>query len=418
MSAQRQGPRFRGLIGLLAAMLLLGMTQVSATGLNLLANGSFEEPAVPVGWLIEPVAIPGWIVDSGCGIEIQNNVAGSPLDGAQHVELDSWCPSTIYQDVPTLAGRAYTLRFGYSPRPGVVDNSIKAYWDGAEVTHVNENGYGLGGTNWQYVTTLVTASAGTSRLALSDVSLNDGFGGYIDDVTLLPVNSAPAITEVTGNPAAVGSPLTIAASFTDPDTPDLHTATIDWSDGSPAQTVTPAGMTVSGSHVYGSVGVYTATVTVTDYYGERDTMSALVVVYDPKGGFVTGGGWFDSPAGKVSIQSVARYNNGSTLPTGETNVQLPSVGSHFHSTSYDWLVVTGDGAQYQGSGRINGVGEYGFRVTLSDSRQAGIGRDKVRIKIWDKSSSTIVYDNQPGDPDGAAPITALGGGSIVIHKGR
>ena len=46
----------------------------------------------------------------------------------------------------------------------------------------------------------------------------------------------------------------------------------------------------------------------------------------------------------------------------------------------------------------------------------GGGVDKFRIKIWDLGTGSIVYDNQVGDADDAGLSTALGGGSIVIHK--
>ena len=43
--------------------------------------------------------------------------------------------------------------------------------------------------------------------------------------------------------------------------------------------------------------------------------------------------------------------------------------------------------------------------------------DRFRIKIWDGSQGNgVVYDNELGAEDGAVPTTALGGGSIVIHK--
>jgi hypothetical protein len=44
----------------------------------------------------------------------------------------------------------------------------------------------------------------------------------------------------------------------------------------------------------------------------------------------------------------------------------------------------------------------------------GGGTDKFRIKIVDKATSVVVYDNQGGD-DNADPLTVLGGGSIVVH---
>ena len=42
--------------------------------------------------------------------------------------------------------------------------------------------------------------------------------------------------------------------------------------------------------------------------------------------------------------------------------------------------------------------------------------DRFRIKIWDKATDEIICDNQMGDSDTSDPTTAIGGGSIVIHK--
>jgi hypothetical protein len=84
---------------------------------------------------------------------------------------------------------------------------------------------------------------------------------------------------------------------------------------------------------------------------------------------------------------------------------------------YEWLVIAGAKAQYKGSGTINGAGDYGFMLTAIDgSASGGGGVDKFRLKVWDKTTSAVIYDNQTGAADSADPTTALGGGSIVIHK--
>ena len=60
---------------------------------------------------------------------------------------------------------------------------------------------------------------------------------------------------------------------------------------------------------------------------------------------------------------------------------------------------------------------YGFLLTANDGQVTGGGGvDKFRIKIWDRVTGIVVYDNQHGDNDDASVSTALGGGSIVIHK--
>jgi hypothetical protein len=42
--------------------------------------------------------------------------------------------------------------------------------------------------------------------------------------------------------------------------------------------------------------------------------------------------------------------------------------------------------------------------------------DRFRIRIWDKVTGVVIYDNQIGAADDANPTMALGGGSITIHK--
>jgi hypothetical protein len=45
----------------------------------------------------------------------------------------------------------------------------------------------------------------------------------------------------------------------------------------------------------------------------------------------------------------------------------------------------------------------------------GGGADKFRIKIWDKATGSIIYDNQMGGAGTADPTIIIAGGSIVIH---
>ena len=138
-----------------------------------------------------------------------------------------------------------------------------------------------------------------------------------------------------------------------------------------------------------------------------------VVVYDPTGGFVTGGGWFTDPTPPASGSKVhfgfnPKYHKNTTIPKVETEFKLS--GLTFKSTSHDWLVINGAKAQFKGSGTINGAGDYSFLVTVIDGSP-----DKIRIKIWDKVTGEEFYDNQPGAADYADPTTQIGGGSIKIH---
>lgn len=122
--------------------------------------------------------------------------------------------------------------------------------------------------------------------------------------------------------------------------------------------------------------MYLVTLTVNDGCGGAGTintvdgLTAMVVVYDPDGGFVTGGGWINSPAGaytadpslfgRASFGFVSKYEHGATVPTGNTEFQFRVANFNFKSTSYDWLVVGGASAQSKGSGTVNGEGDYRF----------------------------------------------------------
>jgi len=246
------------------------------------------------------------------------------------------------------------------------------------------------------------------------------------------------ITSLEGDPlvVGVGTPVALVATFTD-NLGDTHTADWYYGDGTSDQDVPVDGEPTesepgsdSTSHTYTDPGVYTVTLTIADNAGNTATDSIFVVVYDPSGGFVTGGGWIDSPlgayaadqllTGRANFGFVSKYKKGATAPTGQTEFQFKVADLNFHSTSYQWLVVAGPRAQYKGSGAINQQGDYGFMLTAIDGAiPGGGGVDKFRIKIWDKSmNDQIVYDNQMDAGDDEAPTTAISGGNIVIHDAK
>ena len=180
--------------------------------------------------------------------------------------------------------------------------------------------------------------------------------------------------------------------------------------------------------VFSEAGVHTLCVSGTDAAGNTSAEECVfLAVYDPDGGFVTGGGWIDSPlgayvvdpllSGKANFGFVSKYKKGQQVPVGNTEFQFKAGNLNFHSDNYDWLVIAGHRAQYKGTGTINGTGSYGFMLTAVDAELTpSTGIDLFRIKIWDKANGdTVVYDNQYGAEDDVDPSTQLGGGSIVIH---
>ena len=231
------------------------------------------------------------------------------------------------------------------------------------------------------------------------------------------VNQEPVITAITApiNPIQFGQNIEATVEFNDPDVGDVHTVTWNWGDGSTTTDVATV-PSVTTSHTYTSVGVYTVTATITDAAGESDTeFFQYVVAYDPSGGFVTGGGWINSPigaytpdpslTGKATFGFVSKYKKGANVPTGNTEFQFKVADLNFKSTSYDWLAVTGsDYAMFKGLGTVNSEGVYKFMIWAGDNDP-----DTFRIKIWyeEDDNEVVIYDNGTDQE--------IEGGSIVVH---
>jgi parallel beta-helix repeat protein len=269
------------------------------------------------------------------------------------------------------------------------------------------------------------------------VEVTDGSLSTTAETTVTVLNANPVITSLTTpfDPTQVNALVEISATFTDAGILDTHTASIDWGDEtSTSGVVTEAdgSGTVTGSHSYATPGVYQVILTVTDDDGGFATItSEYVVIFDPTGAFITGGGMIDSPAGaytadpsitgKAGFGFVSKYQKGSTTPGGNTQFRFHAADLSFKSDNYDWLVVAGSKGMFKGTGTINGAGSYKFIISAIDGDMTGgDGIDKFRIKIWEEDEQgfeLVVYDNNLGGDIDADPTTGLTHGSIKIHKG-
>ena len=239
--------------------------------------------------------------------------------------------------------------------------------------------------------------------------------------------TAPASWQVAG----INTPIAFSATITDPATNDVLTCTFDWDNPDPDTVISPP---VAGacdtSKTFTVPGVYTVVVTGSDDDSGTDSASVAVVVVDPNGGFVTGGGTIDSPAGafaadpalagKANFGFVSKYQKGATAatpPNGEVEFQFHAGSVNFHSAGTNWLVVVDGKAMYRGTGTINGTGNYGFFIVGYDVQNPA--PDKFRIKIWDlNAGNAVVYDNRMGAPEDidTADPQPIAKGSIQVHK--
>lgn len=266
--------------------------------------------------------------------------------------------------------------------------------------------------------------------------------------TLIVDRTPPAISNfsVDPNPVAVNTPLTISATFTDALT---NVTGAEYSLGGTAGpwAALPSAL---ASAPYGDSktehGSITITLPIADVHdvcvrstdqvnntnqvaGTNPIQCIFLAVYDPSAGFVTGGGWIESPAGacrfaactsstvgKATFGFVSKYvtqgKEKTPQLTGNTEFQFQAGDLNFKSTNYEWLVVNGGSgrAQYKGLGTVNGGGAYGFMLTAFDGSP-----DRFRIKIWVAATDEVIYDNWMGSSESSNDATALSGGSIIIH---
>lgn len=277
------------------------------------------------------------------------------------------------------------------------------------------------------------ASNGNGRVYTITVTVDDGCNAPVSNST--EVRVAHNITgPLTGKPFKIGSLVDFSGEFWDKPG-NKHTAKwlIDGNTSVKGAITEPAltkNGKVTGSYKFGSAGVYKLQMNVTDqagvtsYANTNGDLEEIIVIYDPNGGYIYGGGWFNSPAGalrsnptatgKVSYGFALNYFKNATLPKGETQFEFKVGEFEFNAVNFDYLSISGAKAQFKGTGKIVG-GQSGinFIATVIDGDIDGTGVDKLRMKIYNKNTGEVYYDNQPGSGDADDPSTKVGANSLI-----
>lgn len=325
--------------------------------------------------------------------------------------------SGTFSDVGTQDSFTVTIDWG----DGITEDFAYAAGSTAfSETHQypDDNPSGTASDNYSVTVTVTDDDGGSASNSSAAVTVNNvdpDVGDITVDAALVPV----------------GTTITASASFTDVGTEDTHSASWDWGDGATTSGTVGSG-SVQGSRAYSGAGVYTVELTVTDDdTGTDSVIHQYVVVYDPSAGFVTGGGWIESPAGayvadptltgRANFGFVSKYKKGQSTPEGSTEFQFKAGDINFHSSSYEWLVVAGHQASFKGVGTINGAGNFGFMLKAVDAKLTpSTDVDRFNIKIWDRDNGdAVVYDNSLGTAGDVEANQDIDGGQIVIHsKGK
>jgi hypothetical protein len=261
-------------------------------------------------------------------------------------------------------------------------------------------------------------------------------------VTVLD-QSAPTGTLLTLNPVGLGATTTLKVNVSDVLSGNSNITKWKYSvDGASSGELAAPG--TPSADLSASLGPFSQTDVKKVCFSGMDAagnwsleVCGLLAIYDPTAGFVTGGGWINSPSdacrmpgvcidaqgnslgitGKANFGFNAKYKKGATVPDGNAEFQFQAGNLNFSSIDFQWLVIQGgSSAQFKGTGTINGSGKYNFMVTAVDGDATNGTKkpDSFRMKITNLDG-TVVYDNQLGKDDSGIFTTTLGGGSIVIH---
>ena len=128
--------------GVLIALLLALPSSASAA--ELVANGSFEEPALSGGWATvgvghAPEELPGWTVTLNTVDLLSSDWQAAA--GSQSLDLaGSPGPGAIKQTLATVAGKKYRIRYSVASNPpatcgGFPTKTFDVLWNGAVVRH-------------------------------------------------------------------------------------------------------------------------------------------------------------------------------------------------------------------------------------------------------------------------------------------
>jgi len=121
-------------------------------------------------------------------------------------------------------------------------------------------------------------------------------------------------------------------------------------------------------------------------------------------GKVTGGGFILDGTVKHSFGFNIHYDdNGNATMKGQLQFVAHDGSMNYHGNGVSSLEVTGNEAEFTGSGLLNGKEGYSYTVKVVDSGNPGRGKDTFSINI---TSNSFTYEYN-GD---------LAGGNITVHE--
>lgn len=259
--------------------------------------------------------------------------AGEDIATANYVGSDNYLESSdskhfmIAKATSTVNVEEIETLFDGSPHPttafvegitGIIDDAKVTYSYVGTPNGAPENSYN----------SLDAPTLDGTYMVKASFAGNNNYNG--DDATaIIRIYAIPKVSLSTPSPVAINNTSAIKAYLGY----DVHN--VQWH-CSNAQSITTGSILNSAEFSIKSStpNVYSVYVTFEDGLGNQGYLSDNVyaVFYDPAAGFVTGGGWVNSPAGayapnetltgKANFGFVSKYEKGKSIPSGNTEFQF------------------------------------------------------------------------------------------------
>jgi choice-of-anchor C domain-containing protein len=154
-----------------------------AQALNVVTNGSFEQQAIGYSNYVNLSAgstqLTGWTVTGG--IKVMHSRYKATANGYQCIDLNgSYGAGAVSQNVPTVPGSGYTVRFAISNSP----NCATSWRYGTLTFGTQSVSLSNASGAWQYRSYVFNATDSSTVLKLASTSTGVGCGLAIDDLTV------------------------------------------------------------------------------------------------------------------------------------------------------------------------------------------------------------------------------------------
>jgi len=100
-----------------------------------------------------------------------------------------------------------------------------------------------------------------------------------------------------------------------------------------------------------------------------------------------------------------KYKPNTMDPIGSLNLVLKETGIDLKATSFSWLVISGNRAEFEGLASSGATTGLHFRVIVYDNGSGAT--DTFEIRVWDATHSF--------DSPSYRIANTLGGGNIQVH---